>query len=219
MNRLTKILIASTALAILPMSLAYAGESTDAPSSSDILNGQVDFHIAQSTLNVNVDNAAGNLTAQSVTGGNAVDITTMSNTEVTNNQYVSSVNIDSDMNANAHNINGTVSLTSQAVCNTASVSMDPTSTNVYSNQECQANDPSATLNANVGNINNDVSLASTAMGNSFEEDTNAKYGAVQNYQVNESSVYSTENSNVANVNGNVSISSAAIGNNAQIVHY
>lgn len=218
MTRLMKILIASTALAILPMSLAYADGSTD-PANSDILNGQVDFHIAQSTLNVNVDNAAGNVSGQSVTGGNAVDIVTMSDTEVTNNQYVTSVNIDSDMNANVHNTGGTVSLTSQAVCNSASVSMDPTSTNVYSNQECEANDPSATLNANVGNINNDVSLASTGEGNDFEEDTNAKYGAVQNYQVNESSVYSTENANVANVNGNVTVSSAAIGNNAQIVHY
>jgi hypothetical protein len=223
MNRLIKTLIATTALTILPLSLAYADGSTDpavtGQGASDVLNGQVDFHIAQSNVNVNVTDATGNVAAQSVSGGNAVDITTMSNTEVTNNQYVSSVDISSNMNANVHNTGGTVSLTAQAVCNTASVSMDPTSTNVYSNQECQANDPSATLNANVGNVGNDVSLAATAMGNNFEEDTNAKYGAVQNYQVNESSVYATANTNVSNVNGNVSISAAAIGNNAQIVHY
>lgn len=198
------------------MSLAYAGASTD---SSNILNGQVDFHIAQSTLNLNVSDAAGNVSAQGVAGGNAVDITTMNNTEVTNSQYVSSVNIDSDMNANVHNVGGMVNLSSQAICNSASVSMDPTSTNVYSNQECQANDPSATLNANIGNIGNDVTLSSAAIGNSFEEDTNAKQGAVQNLQLNESSVYSTANTNVNNVNGNVAISSAAIGNNAQIIHY
>ena len=179
----------------------------------------MDFHVQQSTLNVNVTDAAGNVSGQSVAGGNAVDITTMSNTEVTNNQYVSSVNVGADMNANVHNVNGTVGLSSQAVCNSASVSMDPTSTNVYSNQECNAVDPSATLNANVGNIGNDVSLASTAVGNTFEEDTNAKYGAVQNYQINNSNVYSTANTNVANVAGNVSVTAAAIGNTAQIVHY
>ena len=200
------------------MSLAYADGSTS-PSSSDILNGQVDFHIAQSNLNVDTTNVAGNVSQQSVAGGNAVDIVTMSNTDVTNNQYVSSVNIGSAMNANVTNTGGTVSLQSQAICNSASVSMDPTSTNVYSNQECDAKDPTATLNANVLNAGNDVSLASAAVGNSFEEDTNALHGAVQNYQINESSVNSAVNGTVTNVNGNVTATSTAIGNTAQIIHY
>lgn len=200
------------------MSLAYADGSTS-PASSDILNGQVDFHIAQSNLNVDTTNVAGNVSQQSVAGGNAVDITTMSNTVVTNNQYVSSVNIGSNMNTNITNTGGTVDLQSQAICNSASVSMDPTSTNVYSNQECDAKDPTATLNANVLNAGNDVSLASAAVGNSFEEDTNALHGAVQNYQINESSVNSAVNGTVTNVNGNVTATSTAIGNTAQIIHY
>ncbi len=179
----------------------------------------MDFHVAHANVDTHHPHATGNVAGQAVAGGNAVDITTMNNTEVTNNQYVTSVDISSNLNAKVHNTGGTVSLTSQAVCNTACVSMDPTSTNVYSNQECQANDPSASLNANVANIGNDVSLAATAMGNNFEEDTNAKYGAVQNYQINESSVYANANTNVTNVTGNVSVSAAAIGNNAQIVHY
>jgi hypothetical protein len=213
-----KILIASTALAILPMSLACAGGSTS-PASSDILNGQVDFHVAQSTLNVDTANVAGNVSQQSVAGGNAVDIITMSDTVVTNNQYVSSVNIGSTMNANVTNTGGTVNLQSQAICNSAAVSMDPTSTNVYSNQECDAKDPTATLNASVVNAGNDVSLASTAVGNSFQEDTNAAHGAVQNYQINESNMNSAVNGAVTNVNGNVSATSTAIGNSAQIIHY
>lgn len=200
------------------MSLAYADGSTS-PASSDILNGQVDFHIAQSNLNVDTTNVAGNVSQQSVAGGNAVEIVTMSNTEVTNNQYVSSVDVGSAMNANITNTGGTVSLSSQAICNSASVSMDPTSTNVYSNQECDAKDPSATLNASVVNAGNDVSLASAAVGNSFEEDTNALHGAVQNYQINESSVNSDVNGAVTNVNGNVTATSTAIGNTAQIIHY
>ena len=200
------------------MSLAYADGSTS-PASSDILNGQVDFHVAQSNLNVDTTNVAGNVSQQSVAGGNAVEIVTMSNTEVTNNQYVSSVDVGSAMNANISNTGGTVSLSSQAICNSASVSMDPTSTNVYSNQECDAKDPSATLNASVVNAGNDVSLASAAVGNSFEEDTNALHGAVQNYQINESSVNSDVNGAVTNVNGNVTTTSTAIGNTAQIIHY
>ncbi|HTQ13776.1 MAG TPA: hypothetical protein VMH86_07865 [Rhizomicrobium sp.] len=215
MTRLARTLIATTALTILPLSLAYAGGSSE----SNILNGQVDFHTAQSTLNVDTSNVAGNVAQQSVAGGNAVDITTMNNTEVTNNQYVSSVDVSSHMNANVTNTGGTVSLSSQAVCNSAGVSMDPTSTNVYSNQECNAVDPSSTLNASVYNAGNDVSLASAAIGNSFEEDTNAKHGAVQNYQINNSNVSSAVNGSVVNVNGNVTATSAAIGNTAQIVHY
>ncbi len=97
--------------------------------------------------------------------------------------------------------------------------MDPTSTNVYSNQECNAQDPSASLNANVMNAGNDVSLASAAIGNSFEEDTNAKHGSVQTYQINNSNVFANTNATVQNVNGNIDASAAAIGNTAQIVHY
>lgn len=214
MRHLAKILIASTALLTLPLSLAYAGDST-----SQILNGQVDFHVDHSNLNLNVNDAAGNTVGASVAGGNAVDITTMNNTTVTNNQYVSSVSISSDLNANVTNTGGTVDLSSQAVCNSAGVSTDPAYTNVYSNQECNAKDPSAQLNANVANIGNDVSLASTAVGNSFEEDTNAQSSAIQNYQLNNSNVYATTNANVTNVAGNVSASATAIGNTAQIIHY
>ena len=198
----------------LPLSLAYAGDST-----SQILNGQVDFHVDHSNLNLNLSDAAGNVAGQSVAGGNAVDITTMNNTTVTNNQYVSSVSISTDLNANVSNTGGTVDLSSQAVCNSAGVSTDPAYTNVYSSQECDAKDPAASLNANLGNIGNDVSLASTAVGNSFEEDTNAKSSAVQNYQINNSGEYATTNANITNVAGNVSASAAAIGNTAQIIHY
>jgi hypothetical protein len=200
----------------LPLSLAYAGQSTD---SSDILNGQVDFHVDHTNLNLDVTDAAGNVSGTSVAGGNAVDITTMNNTNVTNNQYVSSVSVSSDLNANVANTGGTVDLQSQAVCNSAGVSTDPAYTNVYSQQECDAQDPSASLNANLQNIGNDVSLASTAVGNSFEEDTNAKYSNIQNYQINNSNINATTNANIVNVNGNVDASATAIGNTAQIIHY
>jgi hypothetical protein len=184
-----------------------------------VLNGQVDLNNSNTKLNLDVLNTSGSVSGASVAGGNAVDITTMSNTDVTNNQYVSGVSISADVNAGVKNVSGAVDLSAQAVCNSASVSMDPTSTNVYSNQECDAKDPSAALNANVSNIGGDVSLASTAVGNSMEEDTNAKYGAVQNYQINNSAINSTNNATLNNINGNVSASATAIANTAQIVHY
>jgi hypothetical protein len=199
--------------------MACAGDSTSPPSQSNILNGQIDLHVANSTLDTNVNGAVGNVSAVSASGGNALDVTTMNNTNVDNNQYVTSVDISANMNANVQNVGGEVALQSQAVCNSASISMDPTSTNVSSKQECDAVDPSASVTANVANIGNDVQISSAAIGNSFEEDTNAKYGNVATQQINESNVYSTVNANVGNIAGNVTLQSTAIGNTAQIVHY
>jgi hypothetical protein len=188
-------------------------------SGSEILNGQTDFHLSISNLNVQVSDISGNVAAQSVAAGNTLDVTTMDDTNVTNEQYSSSAMIGSTLNASVKNIGGTVDLVSQAVCNSATVSTDPTITTVYSNQECQAIDPSSSLNASVANIGNDVTLASTAVGNTFEEDTNAASMPVQTYQINASSINSNVNANITNVTGNVSVTSAAIGNSAQIIHY
>jgi hypothetical protein len=218
MTRLTRILIASTALLILP-TMAYAGDSTSPPSQSNILNGQIDLHVANSTLDTNVNGAVGNVAAVSAAGGNALDITTMNNTNVDNNQYVTSVDISSNIAANVQNVGGEVGLQSQAVCNSASISMDPTSTNVASKQECDAVDPSSSVTANINNIGNDVQISSAAVGNTFEEDTNAKYGNVATQQLNQSNMYSTVNASVSNIAGNVTLQSTAIGNTSQIVHY
>ena len=200
--------------------MAFAGDSTSAPpSQSNILNGQIDLHVANSTLDTSVNGAVGNVTGVSASGGNALDVTTMNNTNVDNNQYVTSVDISSNISANVQNVGGQVGLQSQAVCNSASISMDPTSTNVASKQECDAIDPSSSVTANISNIGNDVQLSSAAVGNSFEEDTNAKYGNVATQQLNQSNMYSTVNANVANIAGNVTLQSTAIGNTSQIVHY
>lgn len=199
---------------------AYADGSNNSDGGlSTVLNGQVNLNSQQANLNLNASTIAGNINGGAVSGGNQIDITTMNNTDVVNNQYVSTSNIGSDVQANLSDIGGTTNLVSQSVCNDASVSMDPTSTNVYSTQECKATDPSATLKANITNTGNDVSLASTAVSNSFEEDTNAPYGNVQNYQINRSAVNASTTANVTNVNGNLSASAAAVGNTGQIIHY
>jgi hypothetical protein len=201
---------------ILPLSPACAQTSTDG---SLGLNGQIDMHLSSSNVNTSITNAVGNVTGSSASVGNNLEVVTMDNANVTNNQYVTSVSISADQNANVQNVGGTTTLQSQAICNAADVSTDPHTTAVYSSQVCDANDPSALLNATVTNAGNDVSLSSQAVGNSFSEDTNAASMPTQNYQTNASNIASTVNSKVTNVSGNVTVNSSAVGNNAQIVQY
>ena len=146
--------------------------------------------------------------------------TAHSMTVFSNNQFVGSgADIVAIQNANVQNVGGTVDLQSQAVCNGADISTDPSDVNVKSNQVCDATDPYADLNANVSNVNNSVALGSTAVGNSFSEDTNAPNTNIVTRQTNNSFEDAVVNSTVSNVNGNVSVSASAIGNNAQIIHY
>ena len=199
------------------LSPAFAGNSTD--TGSVILNGQVNFNVEVSKLNVDVQDVGGDAVGQSVAGGNVVDITTMQDTKVNNQQYSKSAYIGSELNANVNDVSGSVGYVSQAVCNAADVSTDPTTTEVYSNQECRAQDPASTLNAAVSNVSGDVSLAGSSVGNNFAEDTNAPNAPVETYQINSSATYSTVNASIAGVHGSTSATSAAIGNNAEIVHY
>ena len=161
----------------------------------------------------------GDVAGQSVAGGNAIDITTMNDTHVVNNQYNKSTTIASTINARIGDVGGSVGYTSQSVCNSAGVSTDPTTTAVRSNQECRSIDPSSTVNAKIYNVGGDIGLASSSVGNTFEEDTNAPNAPLRTNQINSSFVHSTVNANLSNVGGSVAATSSAIGNNAQIIHY
>jgi len=216
MTSIKTILIASTVLAILPLSLACADGSND---QSDIVNGQITFSDSISHVNVDVGNVWGDVNAQSVAGGNSLDVTTMNDTNLTNNQYTQAGSIAADLNANARQVSGDVDLSAQAFCNNASVSTDPNNVSVYSAQECHASDPSTAVNATVQDVAGNVSVSGSSIGNSFEEDTNAPNAQVQNYQLNDSQLAATVNASVWNVKGSVDISGAAIGNSAQIIHY
>jgi hypothetical protein len=144
----------------------------------------------------------------------------LNNSNVPNRQFVGAgADIVATQNATVQNVGGTVDLQSQAICNDADVSTDPSNVNVKSSQVCDATDPYARLNASVNNAGGDTTLSSVAEGNSFIEDTNAPNSNITNRQVNNSTVYAVVNSTVTNVNGNVTQSATAIGNNAQIVHY
>lgn len=205
---------------ILPLNLACAeGSNNQTPIGSQILNGQVNFNASVSTLNTQVNGVHGDVAGQSVAGGNAIDITTMNDTHVINNQYNKSVTIDSTINGYVTDVGGSVGYTSQSVCNSAGVSTDPTTTAIDSTQECRSIDPSSKVNATAYNIGGDVGLASSALGNTFQADSNAANMPVQNKQINSSFIHSTVNANLANVGGNVGATSTAIANNAQIIHY
>ncbi len=212
-------LIAGTALTILlsPINPACAGDSTD--TGSQILNGQVDLHTSTSSLHVTVQNVGGDVGVGSTAGGNAIDITTMNDTHVTNSQYTSSVSIFSDLGTAANNINGSLVVQGQSTCNTAQVSTDPNITAVNSDQNCQAVDPTSSVYLDASNIGGDVSVSNLAAGNTFEEDTNAPNAPIQTHQLNASSINANTVANVANVAGSVSVQATAVGNSGQIVHY
>jgi hypothetical protein len=216
MTPLARTLIAGTALLIIRLNPAFAGDST---SGSVILNGQVDLHTGISTLNTTILNVHGDTGIQSTAGGNAVDITTMNNTSVDSSQYTSSVDIFSDLGAQVTNVDGSVGVQGQAICNSAQVSTDPSYTNVNSSQECRAIDPTSAANVAATNVSGDFSLANTAAGNSFEEDTNAPNANITTQQMNASNTLANTTANVMNVGGTVSVTSTSIGNTAQIVHY
>ncbi|MEJ1968324.1 MAG: hypothetical protein WDN03_06765 [Rhizomicrobium sp.] len=224
--RLAKILIVSSALAILPAA-AFAGANDGngaqhqqpAAQGSTILNGQVTFGAQWSTVNTKVDNVGGDVVIQSQGAGNVLEAVTFDDTHVTSSQDAESTNIGSTVNAGVSNVGGSVSISGTAVCNSTDVSTDPNITAVNSTQYCGAQDPGSEVNANVRNVAGDVAIQSTAFGNNYTEDTNAANAPTQIVQTNTSQVFGTANATIRNVGGSVGVTSSAIGNNAQIVHY
>ncbi len=196
---------------------AFAGNTSD--TGSQILNGQIALHTSISTLQTVIDNVGQDVGVQSVAAGNVLDVTTMNDTHVSNDQYTSTVDISSDLGARVTNVGGDVGITGQAVCNSAGISTDPTITAITSKQQCDAVDPTSRAYVDATGVGGSFSLANSALGNSFEADSNASNMPVDTTQINHSNVNAVTTANVSNVAGTVSVTSAAIGNNAQIVHY
>src|SRR5262249_23756863 len=87
--------------------LALSGLSANAQTGSEILNHQINLNNNWSNLNVTVDTVGGDVAAQGAAGGNLVDITTMNDTKVTNNQNVGfDAAIGSNINLNANKVWG-----------------------------------------------------------------------------------------------------------------
>jgi hypothetical protein len=198
---------------------AFAGGAGGAMG-SQISNTQMNNQVNWSNLTGNVDTVAGDAVVTGSAGGNLMDITTMNNTFVTNNQGVGSGgNIGSTIDVGINNIGGSVGIQNQAVCNGVSVSTDPTYSATQSLQRCNASDPSSEIYARVTNVAGDAVFSGSALSNSFEADSNAPNMPVWNSQINNSAVASTVRAQVYNLGGSTSLSSSAIGNTGQIIHY
>ena len=198
---------------------AYAG-ATSQPSGSNIINGQINLQSQFSNLSGNIDGIGGDAVVQSAAAGNMIDITTMNNTRVQSSQIVGpNAAIDTNINTSVSNVWGSVGVTSQAICNGANISTDPTLSAANSYQKCDATDPASSIKANIANIGGDAVVQSMALGNSFEADSNAPNMPIVTRQINNSMGASTVHANVSNIGGSTSLTSSAIGNTAQIIHY
>jgi hypothetical protein len=235
-TRLAKLLITTTAIAILALP-ACADPTTSAASSgspghpfppsvplvdppgSTILNGQVTFGAQWSTINTTVKNVNGDVVIQGQGAGNVLEAVTFDDTHVTSTQDAQSTNIGSTINAKVDGVGGSVSISGLAVCNSTDISTDPNVTAVNSKQTCNAQDPGSEINGTVRNVTGDVAVQSTAYGNTYTEDTNATNAPTHIQQTNTSSVFGTTNMKIQNVGGSVAVTASAVGNNAQVVHY
>lgn len=214
-----KILLSASLLALCAPSLA-AEPGQPGDDGSLILNTQINLQNNWSNLNVRANTIGGDAVAQGSAAGNLVDVITMNNTRVTNDQTVGpGAAIGSNIHMDVNKVWGSVGIQNQVVCNGASVSSDPAWTFVNSNQECHAGDPYSGINANIRNVAGDAVIQGSALGNSFQADSNAGSFGVTTRQLNNSANISNVNSNVYNVGGSAGFSSSAIGNSSQIIQY
>jgi hypothetical protein len=229
-----KTLLAASALIALSATASFAGDSDQYgswndgssyqgganASGSNIVNGQINLQNNWSNLNASVDTAGSDVVAQGSAAGNLVDITTMNNTKVLNNQVVgSSASIGSNVNLDTTNVWGSVGIQNQVVCNGASVSTDPTYASTNSSQKCNAAQAFSGINTNITNVAGNATVIGSSLGNSFEADSNAPNMPIFSKQIANTGVVSNVNANVYNVGGTVGLSSSAIGNSSQIIHY
>ena len=158
---------------------------------------------------------------QSAAAGNMIDITTMNNTRVQNSQIVGpAAAIDSNINTNVSNVWGSVGVSSQAICNGASVSTDPILTAVNSYQKCDASDPSASDQRQYQQYRRRCGGAGHGAGQQLRSGhQRARTCRSSPRQINNSMSASTVHANVSNVGGSTSLTSSAIGNTGQIIHY
>jgi len=215
-----KILLSASLLVLSACPSLAGGTEEQGGDGSTILNTQINLQNNWSNLNVTVDTVGGDAVAKGAAAGNLIDITTMNNTRVTNDQTVGpGAAIGSNIHMDVNKVWGSVGIQNQVLCNGASVSSDPTITAVNSNQECHAGDPYSRINANIANVAGDAVIQGSALGNSFEADSNAPNFPIITRQLNNSANISNVDANVFNVGGSVGFSSSAIGNSSQIIHY
>lgn len=226
--KIFKTLLAASAMIAVSATASFAGgdqygtwdNSSSQGSGSQILNSQINLQNAWSNLTGSVNTVGGDAVAQGSAAGNMIDITTMNNTKVFNEQIVGpQANIGSNVKFDATNVWGSVGVSNQVLCNGASVSTDPILTAVQSNQECHAQDPYSSIKTNISNVAGNAVIQGSSLGNTFEADSNAPNMPIFTRQLNNSATVSNVTANTYNIAGSVGMSSSAIGNTSQIIHY
>ena len=123
---LRKILLAS----VLVTATALPGFATEYGTWNDnsggigslVVNDQVNVQTNWSNLSGVVDTVGGDVVTQGAAAGNIVDVITMDNTRVFNNQIVGSdATIGSNVALDANNVWGSVGVSNSSLCNGASV--------------------------------------------------------------------------------------------------
>jgi hypothetical protein len=227
MARLTKLLIAGSALLTMQSLLASAAESSnssyghernDGQIDAIVINGQVNLGTIWSQLDTDLHDVHGDAGAAAAAVGNSAEIITFSDTQVESDQYNNGV-IGSELNARVRGIGGDVGLTATSLCNGLTVSTDPRVTSVNSKQNCDAKDPSAYIDANVSHVAGSVGIQSSAVANQIEIDSNAPKFPITNQQINHGDVISNVRARISHIGGSASVSAAAAGNTAQIIQY
>ena len=225
--KIFKTLLAASAMIAVSATASFAGDqygtwndNSSQGSGSQILNSQINLQNAWSNLTGSVNTVGGDAVAQGSAAGNMIDITTMNNTKVFNEQIVGpQANIGSNVKFDATNVWGSVGISNQVLCNGASVSTDPILTAVQSNQECHAQDPYSSIKTNISNVAGNAVIQGSSLGNTFEADSNAPNMPIATRQLNNSATVSNVMANTYNIAGSVGMSSSAIGNTSQIIHY
>jgi hypothetical protein len=221
MRRIAKTLIAGTALLSLAVPQASAADYNDDQyveyGNAEVLNGQINYGNVWSSIDVVISGVEEDVTAVTQAVGNTVNIYTMSNTWVDNEQ-VQNGTVRAEVNMDASDVGGNVLIGATALCNGAMISTDPDVTAVNSSQTCDNDDPAAAVNANLSDISGGVGIAATAVSNQIQVDSNARNFPIDTYQLSDTNTFATIDANISNV-GQVDLSSSAVGNSATIIHY
>ena len=223
MRRIAKTLIAGTALLSLAALPAFAADSSEGQDyyieygTAEVLNGQINYGNVWSNIDVVIEGVEEDVTAVTQAVGNTVNIYTMSNTYVDNEQ-IQNGTVRAEVIMDASDVGGNVLIGATALCNGAMISTDPDVTAINSRQICDNDDPAATVNANLSNIGGGVGIAATSVSNQIQVDSNAKNFPIDTYQESNTNTFATIDANIVNV-GHVDLNASAVGNSATIIHY
>jgi len=216
-----------TTAAISSLLLAGAAFADDQGTTIDIgavTNQQTDYHQTISNLNANIDNVGKDVSETSAAIGNSLSISgsadgkTNASIDGLTNIQSSTGNISATLTSTVHDVNGNVTATAAALCNSASVTVDQSKGTVSNTQSCAGKDPSSSLTATVHDIVGEVKSTSAAIGNSFSlgasDITKATQvaGDLNSTQTQSAADTATSNIHINNIQENVTATTAAIGN-------